>query len=134
MSAIPVASREQTDFDRFMDYARKQQGGQVLCAAACEAAPLEEGFGISLSPVTCIDLPLHRTERFRDLVNAGGLAGHDWDVMCVTVLTGQDGALPTAIEVNQRQDVMLALIQQGRADRMVIFASNEEFLKLHNDI
>lgn len=133
MSANIVASRQESDFDRFVEYAQTKRGAQVICAVACEAAPLEEGFGISLRPITCIDLPLQRIERFRDLVNAGGLAGQDWDAMCITVLEADGGSSPKAIDINLRQDVMLSLIQQGRADRMVIFASNEEYLKLNND-
>jgi len=129
VTVIALEQPGDSDFDRFIRFARQRSGPQILCAVVCEAAPLEEGYGISLSPVTCIDLPVERVTKFRDVVAAGGAIG-DWDVMCVTVLANEAGVMPTAIETNKRLDVMLALIRQGMADRMVIFASNEDYLTL----
>ncbi|MBR9913119.1 MAG: hypothetical protein GYB33_22495 [Gammaproteobacteria bacterium] len=125
-----MKSGQETDFDRFITYAGERQGPQVLCAVVCAAAMLEEGEGISLSPVTCIDLPLHKIKGYQDVINAGGLLGHDWEVMCITMLDGQDGNIANAIDTNKRLDLMLGLIKQGRADRMLMFDRSEQHIRL----
>lgn len=121
----------ETDFERFLAFARNRQNPQCLCAVVCEAALLDEGEGISLNPVTCIDLPLHKINGFHDVVNAGGLVGHDWELMCISMLEGPDGNIATAIETNRRLDVMLAYIRQGRADKMVLFDRNQQHIRLN---
>lgn len=130
MQTISAVNQSDSDFDRFLDYAGQKSELQCLCAVVCEAAFLEAGDGISLSPVTCIDKPMHQITCYQDVINAGGLLGQDWDVMCVTVLSSQGDVMPTAIETNKRLDVMLELIRQGRADQLVIFARNEEHIRL----
>lgn len=134
MEKISVIDESRTDFDNFLSYGKQREEPQSICAVICEAAFLEEGEGISLSPVTCVDQPLHKVSKFQDLVNAGGLMGQDWDVMCITMLLGKDGNIPTAIETNKRLDVMLDLIRMGQADKMVIFAKDEEHLRINHNL
>ena len=119
-----------TDFERFLAYAREKGEPQCLCAVVCQAEIMEEGDGISLMPVTCIDKPLHRIQCYRDVVDAGGLTGHDWEVMCITMLEGENGSIATAMATNKRLDVMLEFIRQGQATRMLIFDRNEQYIKL----
>ena len=130
MEKLSVVDDSGTDFERFLSFARKKGNAQCLCAVVCEAALLEEGEGISLKPVTCIDLPLSKISGFQDVVNAGGLLGHDWEVMCISMLEGIGGNIATAIETNKRLDVMLEFLRQGQADRMVIFDRNQQHIRL----
>ena len=60
--------------------------------------------------------------------------GQDWDLMCITMLLGENGSIATAIETNKRLDVMLELIRQGQADKMVIFARDEEHVRLNHNL
>lgn len=130
MEKISVVEDSKTDFQRFLEYARKKEVPQVLCSIVCEAALLEEGEGISLMPVTTVDLPLQKICGYQDVLNAAGLIGQDWELMCITMLEDPDGNMPSAIDTNKRLDVMLALIRQGRADKMVMFDRSQQFIKL----
>lgn len=130
MEKVSVVNDSATDFERFLSFARQRENPQCLCAVVCEAALLEEGEGISLKPVTCIDLPLNKITSFQDVINAGGLLGHDWEVMCITMLEGIGGNIATAIETNKRLDVMLEFLRQGKADKMVIFDRNQQHIRL----
>ena len=134
MEKISVVDEARTDFDNFLSYGKQREEPQTICAVVCEAAFMEEGEGLSLSPVTCVDKPLQKINNFQDLVNAGGRMGQDWDMMCITMLLGENGSIATAIETNKRLDVMLELIRQGQADKMVIFARDEEHVRLNHNL
>lgn len=130
METIAAVNDSDTDFERFLEFAKSKGGAQCLCAVICEAEILEDAGGISLSPVTCIDKVLEQISSFQDLINAGSLIGHDWEVMCITMLESESGQVPTAIETNKRLDVMLEFIRQGKANKLVIFDRNQQFIKL----
>lgn len=130
METIAAVNDSDTDFERFLRYAKSKGSAQSLCAVVCEAEILEDAGGISLMPVTCIDKLLAQINSFQDVVNAGGLIGHDWEVMCITMLESEGDLVPTAIETNKRLDVMLEFIRQGKANKFVIFDRNQQFIKL----
>lgn len=130
MDTIAAVNDSDTDFERFLDFARQKGSAQCLCAVVCEAEILEDAGGISLMPVTCIDKALEHITNYQDVINAGGLIGQDWEVMCITMLEGESGNVPTAIETNKRLDIMLEFIRQGKANKLVIFDRNQQFIKL----
>ena len=130
METISAVDESGTDFERFLSFARKKEGVHCLCAVVCEAQILEDEDGISLMPVTCIDKPLQNINSYQDVINAGGLIGHDWEMMCITMLEGENGHIATAIETNKRLDVMLEFIRQGKANKMLIFDRNQQHIKL----
>ena len=85
---------------------------------------------VSLMPVTCVDRPSEEIKSFNDIVLSGGLSDKEWDVVCITVLLGANGTIPTAIETNKRLDVMLELIRQGATDKLVVFDNNLHHIQL----
>jgi hypothetical protein len=122
------------DFQSFLDYASKKEGSQCLCAVFCHSAADEIDrlytSGKDIMPVMCVDKSLHRLTQFKDLTSDPSLIGIGWDLVCISVLIGRDGMMPTAIETNKRLDVMLELIRRGNTSKLVMFDREGRHVKL----
>jgi len=120
-----MTAEKNKDFQSFLEFASKKEGSQCLCAVFCRATvdDIDRLYtsGKSLMPVMCVDKSLHRLKQFKDLTSDSSLIGIDWELLCVSVLVGKDGMMPTAIETNKRLDIMLELIRRGDTSKLVIF-------------
>lgn len=129
-----MTEEKNQDFQSFLEYASKKEGSQCLCAVFCHSAAddIDRLYtsGKSLMPVMCVDKSLHRLGQFKDLASDSSLVGIGWDVVCISVLVGRNGMMPTAIETNKRLDVMLELIRRGDTGKLVMFDREGRHVKL----
>jgi hypothetical protein len=122
-----------TTFGELLAAARAQsQPQRILFAFARAEAPDEQGRGVSLQPVMCVDKTPDELGSFADLVAESRHTGADWDVVFVTTMSGSGGKAPTTAAAEAPLNMMVTYIHTGQVERFLAFDKSGELLAIKN--
>ena len=121
-----------SNFSDFLAAARTQdQPQRLLFLFAVRELPhnhtpgqkkrFEAGQGGALTPVMCVDKGVDELADFAALAQESRQTGQPWDVAFAAALAGQDGAAPTAPEIERALRMMVDAVHRGAIERFIAF-------------
>ncbi|WP_137173794.1 ribonucleotide reductase subunit alpha [Massilia sp. HP4] len=121
-----------SNFSDFLAAARTQdQPQRLLFLFAVRELPhnhtpgqkkrFEAGQGGALTPVMCVDKGVDELADFAALAQESRQTGQPWDVAFAAALAGQDGAPPTASEIERALRMMVDAVHRGAIERFIAF-------------
>ncbi len=129
-----------TNFSDFLAAARTQDQQQRLLFlfAVRELPPnhtpgqkkrFEAGQGGALTPVMCVDKGVDELLDFASLAQESRQTGQPWDVAFAAALAGQDGAAPTAADIERALRMMVDAVHRGAIERFIAFDPQGEAMR-----
>jgi hypothetical protein len=98
--------------------------------SAAQRAEFEAGEGGELAPLMCVDKPAAAVAGFDALCAEAAQAGPPWAIVFTAALSGRDGRLPPAAQVDAALDTMVDAIKAGRLDGLLPFNRAGEPVRL----
>lgn len=78
-----------------------------------EEQRFDSGQGGELQAIMCVDKDLTELTDFDDLVKESAQMEHDWSMVLIACLSGNNGIPPTASEAEQPLKMMVQAVQNG---------------------
>ncbi len=80
-----------------------------------EKQRFESGHGGELTPIMYVDKSLDELTDFADLVSESKQMNHDWTIVLVACLSGQNGLPPTPEQAEEPLNMMVQAVHNGSA-------------------
>lgn len=96
-----------------------------------EQRRFEERQGGTLTPVMCVDKPLHELSDFATLVAESQHTGTPWDIVFVSSMSDQAIQPASGEEIETALNKMVEAIKQGQVQMFLAFNRQGELLEFH---